>query len=311
MKHTDTNTQMNSKYNCCKFKTHWLLIICILLSFLAGICTRFIHKSHQTHSGGFGFDPINGEVLYTIPSYLNDAVEYKINIAEDDSGAKCINVEHQEFAYTDFYMLYTPNGNLALIGSGTQEACLMWGYKILYNEDGTVAEVIDTEIPEYYYEELISLERDDPKNVRIMKLWYDLPEDQYTQRYIFKRNSNGDIYSIGNIHAPSGYNFRCFIKEWGYFWSSDISGGDLRLFSILERDPNNNHDSGSSLKYLYVDNRLAAELAYWKDTLIRMRTYNHLGAYVRTYSYQDTDIDIFGICYEDFVSLQNTYWYVK
>lgn len=311
MKHTDTNTQMDGKDNYCKIKTRWLLT-CILLAFLAGICTRFIHKdSHPTPSGEFGFDPKNGEVLYTMPSYLNDTVEYKINIAEDNSGAKCINIEHQEFAYTDFYMLYTPNGNLALIGSGTQEACLMWGYKILYNEDGTVAEVIDTEIPEDYYKKLTSLERDDPENVKIMKMWYDLPEDKYTQRYIFNRNSDGEIYSIGDFYVPSGYNIRCFIKEWGYFWSSDISGGDLRLFSILERDLNYNHDSGSFLEYLYVGNRLVAELAYWKDTLIRMRTYNHLGAYVKTYSYQDTDIDIFSICYEDFESLQNTYWYVR
>lgn len=64
--------------------------------------------------------------------------------------------------------------------------------------------------------------------------------------------------------------------------------------------------SGSYVNYLYQNNHLVAELAYWKGTFIKARTYNHDGCMV--HQYNDRNINIEDQTFQDWE--EETKWYV-
>ena len=65
--------------------------------------------------------------------------------------------------------------------------------------------------------------------------------------------------------------------------------------------------SGSYVNYLYQDNHLLAELAYWKGTFIKARTYNRYGSLVA--KYEDRSINIEEQTFWDFT--EEPKWYVN
>ena len=75
------------------------------------------------------------------------------------------------------------------------------------------------------------------------------------------------------------------IDEVPDFWVSDINGGAV-LFHALYKE---SVTDGSSLAYLYADGQLVAELAYWKGTFIKTRTYNRYGQMIAVYNDREAD----------------------
>ena len=117
------------------------------------------------------------------------------------------------------------------------------------------------------------------------------------------RDSTGTVVRIGNVSVPFGYKGRFYVKEWGPFWESDLSGGKLALFAVLEKEETADR---SYVNYLYADNHLVAELACWNGTFIKARTYNRCGAMVK--QYDDRDVDIHYVTFFDFD--EEPKWYV-
>lgn len=94
-----------------------------------------------------------------------------------------------------------------------------------------------------------------------------------------------------------------YIKEWGAFWESDLDGGRLGFFVMVEKSREKN---GSYVNYLYCNGKLIAELAYWKGVFIKARTYNREGVMVGMYA--DRSIDIMKQTYGDYWT--TPMWYV-
>lgn len=266
----------------------------------------------------YGEDPQNGECIFMPAKQVSnddffnteecisasDAYEsneeFTKTVETSDDKFKLIKIEHNSFADTEYYQLYSPNGNLRLIASGAQEACaLTTAYRIDYNADGYVSNVSLLgnleEDTDYSNEEEDFIET-------MKRCLYTSIQNNTGERYEIKRDENNEITSIGTIEIPYGYKAKYKIAEWGPFWTSDISGGELGFFVLLE----NQETDGSYLNYLYYDNKLIAELAYWKGTFIKARTYNSHGTLVAQYS--DRDLDILSQTYSDYNT--SSKWYI-
>ena len=89
---------------------------------------------------GLENDPKDGERIYEC-SIRESNDEFDKTVQTSSDGYALINIEHKRFAYTDFYQLYTPNGNLCLIASGAQEACALSGWRVDYDSEGRVSKV--------------------------------------------------------------------------------------------------------------------------------------------------------------------------
>ena len=209
-------------------------------------------------------------------------------------------VEHTTHASTDYCQLRTPNGNLCLVASGAQEACAITGYRIDYNPDGKVKCVsyIDY-LDEDEYRNLEGKTGD----VEIMKRWVEASRrSDKNINFEIVRNEEGKVTKVGDVEVPDGYTAKYFLSEWGPFWTNDIWGGCIGFFvELIDEDI-----EGSSVNYLYYENRLIAEKAYWKGTFIKARTYNHRGCMVETYT--DRNINLLDQTYYDFSETPR--WYV-
>lgn len=289
----------NYKTIIMRTSNHWLRTIALLS------CAVIIASSCGNEDDGkalWGNDPKNADVIYEC-GITSETEGFGIIEERDDDGSSCVRVEHHSFPESELYRLFSPNGNLRIIASGAQEQCGLDGYRIDYDEKGRVCNVICLgELDDEEYGKLGGEE----SSVKVMKRWlkHSLQEEPMGQDSLFvDRDQDGNITSMRNIDIPYNYRARLYIKEWGPFWGSDIEGGQLGFFVMVEKYQDLN---GSYVNYLYCDGKLIAELAYWKGVFIKARTYNRRGVMVDMYT--DRSIDVAEQAYDDFWS--TPIWYV-
>lgn len=245
-------------------------------------------------------DPTNAECILSFDIDDYDEEEFIKHSTVSDDGYTLTSIEHTTFAYTELYQLSSPNGNVCLIAAGAQEQCGLTGYTIEYNSDGTVSCVNFVGDLDYDDYGLLS---GTTKDIEIMKKWLKTSSDSLNvQKFYFIRDKEKNITKIGDIEIPYNYKAKYYLSKWGPFWGSDISGGVLSFFIELQCQ----ETDGSYVNYIYLNNRLLAELAYWKGTFIKARTYNKDGVMVEKYS--DRDMDVIEQAYYDYNA--NTKWYV-
>lgn len=247
------------------------------------------------------FDPQNAESIYEGENALETG-GFNLKEERDDDGSRCVWVERYQSLGSELYRLYSPNGNLRIIASGAQEQGGLDGYRIDYDEDGRVCNVIY--LGSLEDEEYIKLDGNG-SSIKTMKRWLQrsLTKEPMKQEEPFLLYDDESIFYLKDIKIPFNYKARLFIKEWGPFWLSDINGGQLGLFISVEKE---NTTEGSYVNYLYKNNKLIAELAYWKGVFIKARTYNNHGAMVDIYT--DRNLDVVGQAYYD--SWRDSKWYV-
>ena len=250
----------------------------------------------------WGCDPKGAESIYE-SGITPETDGFELVEEKDADGSSCVRVEHHFFPESELFQLYSPNENLRIIAFGAQEQCGLDGYRIDYDENGRVCNVIclggldDEEYGKLGGEE---------SSVKVMKRWLQrsLQEDPVGQDSLFvDRDQDGNITSMRDIDIPYDYRARLFIKEWVPFWGSDIEGGHLGFYVMVEKVRDLD---GSYVNYLYCDGKLIAELAYWKGVFIKARTYNRRGVMVDKYT--DRSIDVAEQAYED--RWQEPMWYV-
>lgn len=249
----------------------------------------------------WSYDPIGAESIYEC-DITPTTEEFNVIEEMDDDGSRCVWIEHLSFPASELYRLYSPNGNLRIIASGAQEQCGVDGYRIDYDEEGKVCNVIYLgSLDDEEYQKL----GDRKSSVNTMKRWLQrsLTKEPMKQEEPFLLYDDESIIYLKDIKIPFDYKARIFIKEWGPFWLSDINGGQLGLFISVEKE---NTTEGSYVNYLYKNNKLIAELAYWKGVFIKARTYNNQGAMVDIYT--DRSLDVVGQAYYDF--RRDSKWYV-
>lgn len=232
-------------------------------------------------------DPDNAEVIYE-PSVIEDSEAFDVFAFTNRSGYKSIAVDHTSFAFTDYYALYSPASNLKMVLAGCSECCSMAGYKIEYDNEGKVREVIavedvDSNNKTPYYSRIASYK----DNTAALKKWM-LDKSMERNHYEIVRNEYGQVTAIGSVQvSPYYYTAKYFIKEWGPFWSSDVNGGKLAFFVLLEAK---NKENCSSVDYLYADDHLVAELAYWNGVFIKALYYNQEGHFDGISEDRSTDV---------------------
>ena len=250
----------------------------------------------------WGCDPKGAESIYE-SGITPETDGFELVEEKDADGSVCVRVEHHSFPKSELYRLYSPNGNLRIIASGAQEQCGLDGYRIDYDEKGRVCNVIC--LGELADEEYAKLGGEE-SSAKVFKRWFkhSLKNEPMGQDSTFvERDQDGNITSMRDIDIPYDYRARLYIKEWGPFWGSDIEGGHLGFFVMVEKFRDLD---GSYVNYLYCDGKLIAELAYWKGVFIKARTYNKRGVMVDTYS--DRNMDVAEQAYEDFRDEKK--WYV-
>lgn len=269
-----------------------IYLLCALFSAIISSCSKC--KTTAEYN-----DPINAEHIYENSIHKFGDEFNKLTITSED-GYCLTSISHTCSMYSELYQLYTPNGNLKLIASGSQEACAINGYSVDYNEDGTVACVnYIGMLNDDSYRAL----SDSTSSVQIMKKWIEnSSEKQEAIRFLICRNQEKVVTKVGNIDVPSGYKAKYYLCEWGPFWSHDIDGGVISFFVKLECQ----EKDGSYVDYLYVNDNLLAELAYWNGKFIKARTYNNMGALVNQYN--DRNMNILDQTFYDYYSV--TKWYV-
>lgn len=246
-------------------------------------------------------DPKNAECIYEGDIEL-DPESFEVIEDVDDDGSRCLVIEHHTFASSGHYRLLSPNGNLRIFASGAQEMGGLFGYRIDYDDKGRMCNVMSIGVlDDEEYRKL-----GEEPSVKVMKRWLELSlkETPVEQRASFVQRNDGDeIISIGGVEIPSGYKARFYIKEWGPFWESDLNGGCLGFFVIVEKV---NTTDGSYVNYMYCNGSLIAELAYWKGVFIKARTYNEKGVMVGLYT--DRTINVANQAFYD--QETDPIWYV-
>ena len=224
-----------------------------------------------------GYDPKGAESIYD-PDPL-DAERYAVNYYTDASGFTCKTVEPLGLPQTYYCALYTPADNLKMVLSGCSECASINGYKIEYDKDGLVSSVTQVQG--------IDVLEDEPHfSARLLRSWAKDPTLE-GERFVISRDEQGKITFVGDIDVPYDYTAHCFIREWGPFWYSDISGGDIGFFVLLEKD---DKEDRSTVDYLYVDGILIAELAYWNGKFIKALYYNREGRFFGIDENRDADV---------------------
>ena len=136
-----------------------------------------------------------------------------------------------------------------------------------------------------------------------MKRWLETSRHSDNSiNFEIERDEEGNVAKVGNLEVPYGFTAKYYLSQWGPFWVSDIDGGCISFFVELI----DNNIEGSSVNYLYMDNHLIAEKAYWKGTFIKARTYNYMGCMVETYT--DRNINLLDQTFYDFTDTPR--WYI-
>lgn len=245
-------------------------------------------------------DPENAEQIFVGNDEAESGPDFLRSEFTSSDNYTLTIVEHTTHASSEFCLLRTPNGNLCLIASGAQESCALSGYRIDYNSDGKVKCVsylgrLDED--EYYKFD------GNNGNVEIMKRWLETSRHSDNSiNFEIERDEEGNVAKVGNLEVPYGFTAKYYLSQWGPFWVNDIDGGCIGFFVELI----DNDIEGSSVNYLYMDNHLIAEKAYWKGTFIKARTYNYMGCMVETYT--DRNINLLEQTFYDFSG--SSRWYV-
>ena len=245
-------------------------------------------------------DPENAEQIFVGNDEAESGPDFLRSEFTSSDNYTLTIVEHTTHASSEFCLLRTPNGNLCLIASGAQESCALSGYRIDYNPDGKVKCVSYLGyLDEDEYRKLDGNNGD----VEIMKRWLETSRHSDNNiNFEIERDEEGNVAKVGSLEVPYGFTAKYYLSQWGPFWVSDIDGGCIGFFVELI----DNDIEGSSVNYLYMDNHLIAEKAYWKGTFIKARTYNYRGCMVETYT--DRNINLLDQTYYDFSDSPR--WYV-
>ena len=246
-------------------------------------------------------DPENAEQIFVGNDEAESGPDFLRSEFTSSDNYTLTIVEHTTHASSEFCLLRTPNGNLCLIASGAQEACGLSGYRIDYNPDGKVKCVSYLGyLDEDEYRKLDG----NNGNVEIMKRWLETSRHSDNSiNFEIERDEEGNVAKVGSLEVPYGFTAKYYLSQWGPFWVSDIDGGCISFFVELI----DNNIEGSSVNYLYMDNHLIAEKAYWKGTFIKARTYNYMGCMVETYT--DRNINLLDQTYYDFSDTPR--WYIN
>lgn len=272
------------------YKIITLTTIVFILFFCS--CSRQKIESYDSLvESMWGNDPKNAEKVYSLPQKTANK-DFDIASYKNPDGSTTYNISHSTFAMTEFYCLYSPTGNLKLMAAGASEMADVYAYLISYNPKGQIDSISVLkplgDIVENGISKLTVKSAHD-----VFKKWIQNKNSiQYS--YPVVRDSLGKIITIGKVVIRDGYRAKWYIKEWGPFWTSDIRGGELGIFVLQEYQGDKN---GSYVNYLYQNDHLVAELAYWKGTFIKARTYNHYGSMVNQYN--DRNINIEDQTFED------------
>ena len=276
-----------------------LLVLAHLFFVVAGFIS--CNGGSDENVSVWGNDIANAEKIYT-PSVTGDDEGFEVTEKRDADGSVCVKTEHKTFAFTEHYCLYSPNGNLKLVAAGGSEACALYAAIIDYDSLGQVCNVKFTNnLDDNEYRKLGSSSTDST-TVQVMKHW--LATASIVSEIRIERDSDNNVVSVGKVAVPYGYRAKYYIDEWGPFWSSDLNGGDIRFFVLLEKTEN---IDGSYVNYLYCGDNLIAEQAYWKGVFIKARTYNSNGVMVRQYN--DRNIDLNTVTFYDYD--EEPKWYVE
>ena len=270
-----------------------------LFAFFA-LCAMMLAAGCSGEPAGL-VDPENAEQIFVGNDEAESGPDFLRSEFTSSDNYTLTIVEHTTHASSEFCLLRTPNGNLCLIASGAQESCALSGYRIDYNPDGKVKCVsylgrLDED--EYYKFD------GNNGNVEIMKRWLETSRHSDNSiNFEIERDEEGNVAKVGNLEVPYGFTAKYYLSQWGPFWVSDIDGGCISFFVELI----DNDIEGSSVNYLYMDNHLIAEKAYWKGTFIKARTYNDMGCMVETYT--DRNINLLDQTFYDFTDSPR--WYIN
>ena len=282
------------------FNKTTMLIVTVLMAIFSA-CTNHSPANHNSiKESMWGNDPKNAEKVYSLPQKSANQ-DFEIASYKNPDGSITYHISHSTFAMTEFYSLYSPAGNLRLMAAGPSEMADVYSYLISYNSKGQIDSIS-------VLKPLGDMVADGMSKLTV-KSAHDLFQQwiqnknsiQYS--YPVRRDSIGKVVAIGNVAIRDNYKTKLYIKEWGPFWTSDISGGILGIFVLQEYQGDKN---GSYVNYLYQGDHLVAELAYWKGTFIKARTYNHDGSMV--HQYNDMNINVEDLTFQDWE--EETKWYV-
>lgn len=282
------------------FSKTTLLIVAMLMAIFSACTNHSPANNDSIKESMWGNDPKNAEKVYSLPQKSANQ-DFEIASYKNPDGSITYHISHSTFATTEFYSLYSPAGNLRLMAAGPSEMADVYSYLISYNSKGQIDSIS-------VLKPLGDMVADGMSKLTV-KSAHDLFQQwiqnknsiQYS--YPVLRDSIGKVVAIGNVAIRDNYKTKLYIKEWGPFWTSDISGGMLGIFVLQEYQGDK---SGSYVNYLYQGDHLVAELAYWKGTFIKARTYNHDGSMV--HQYNDRNINVEDLTFQDWE--EETKWYV-
>lgn len=282
------------------FSKNTLLIVAMLMAIFSACTNHSPANNDSIKESMWGNDPKNAEKVYSLPQKSANQ-DFEIASYKNPDGSITYHISHSTFAMTEFYSLYSPAGNLRLMAAGASEMADVYAYLISYNPKGQIDSIS------------VLKPRGDMVADGMSKLTVKSAHDLFQQwiqnknsiqySYPVLRDSIGKVVAIGNVAIRDNYKTKLYIKEWGPFWTSDISGGMLGIFVLQEYQGDK---SGSYVNYLYQGDHLVAELAYWKGTFIKARTYNHNGSMV--HQYNDRTINVEDLTFQDWE--EETKWYV-
>lgn len=283
------------------FSKTTLLIVAMLMAIFSACTNHSPANNDSIKESMWGNDPKNAEKVYSLPQKSANQ-DFEIASYKNPDGSITYHIFHSTFAMTEFYSLYSPAGNLRLMAAGPSEMADVYSYLIFYNSKGQIDSIS-------VLKPLGDMVADGMSKLTV-KSAHDLFQQwiqnknsiQYS--YSVLRDSIGKVVAIGNVAIRDNYKTKLYIKEWGPFWTSDISGGMLGIFVLQEYQGDK---SGSYVNYLYQGDHLVAELAYWKGTFIKARTYNHDGSMV--HQYNDRNINVEDLTFQDWE--KETKWYVN
>lgn len=282
------------------FSKTTLLIVAMLMAIFSACTNHSPANNDSIKESMWGNDPKNAEKVYSLPQKSANQ-DFEIASYKNPDGSITYHISHSTFAMTEFYSLYSPADNLRLMAAGPSEMADVYSYLISYNSKGQIDSIS-------VLKPLGDMVADGMSKLTV-KSAHDLFQQwiqnknsiQYS--YPVLRDSIGKVVAIGNVAIRDNYKTKLYIKEWGPFWTSDISGGMLGIFVLQEYQGDK---SGSYVNYLYQGDHLVAELAYWKGTFIKARTYNHDGSMV--HQYNDMNINVEDLTFQDWE--EETKWYV-
>ena len=282
------------------FSKNTLLIVAMLMAIFSACTNHSPANNDSIKESMWGNDPKNAEKVYSLPQKSANQ-GFEIASYKNPDGSITYHISHSTFAMTEFYSLYSPAGNLRLMAAGASEMADVYAYLISYNPKGQIDSIS-------VLKPLGDMVADGMSKLTV-KSAHDLFQQwiqnknsiQYS--YPVLRDSIGKVVAIGNVAIRDNYKTKLYIKEWGPFWTSDISGGMLGIFVLQEYQGDK---SGSYVNYLYQGDHLVAELAYWKGTFIKARTYNHDGSMV--HQYNERNINVEDLTFQDWE--EETKWYV-